>query len=61
MCLNVIAGFIDVIADDTNDVVAILVVLSGYVGEIVIFGVVVELNILTESFKQSIPPVKPLI
>ena len=55
----VMAGFIDVIADDTNDVVAILVVLSGYVGAIVIVGVVVELNKLTVSFKQSTPPVVP--
>jgi hypothetical protein len=54
-----IAGLIFVIADDTNDVVAILVVLSGYVGAIVIVGVVVELNKLTVSFKQSIPPVVP--
>ena len=54
-----IAGLIFVIADDTNDVVAILVVLSGYVGAIVNVGVVVELNKLTVSFKQSIPPVVP--
>ncbi len=52
-----IAGLIFVIAVDTNDVVAILVVLSGYVGAIDIVGVVELLNKRTVSFKQSIPHV----